>query len=208
MIVGLKETEENPRGEYTGKIAGEDIPKISGSNEFEETVVESYITVEPEHVIETGVYGRKPWMDPYSMTGVKTSSGRMFKTGRKAPEVTDSAFVALDGYQEYYLVELQDGSYILAQFSEAYRKAVNKGEKTVLLVGQQKTNSDKTRGYLEEICEKYGASTTYTLYMVDDEWEQEHRFSLFIIKAGIAAVVFLVFSVVMLIVLHKIIRRR
>lgn len=206
-VVSLKETEENPRGAYTGKAAGEDIPKLSGSDEFEETVVEPYITAEPKSVTATGIYGRKPWMNPYGMTGGRTSGGRMLQTGRKAPEITDSAFMALDGYQEYYLIELQDGSYILAQFSEAYRKAVDKGEKIELLVGQRKTNSDSARRYLKEICEKYGASTTYTLYMADDAWEQEQRFALFIIRAGIAATAFFVLSVVMLMAVHKVIRR-
>ncbi len=206
-VVGLKETEKNPQGEYTGKEAGEDIPKLTGRDEFEEMVIERYITVEPKRVVATGIYGRKPWMDPYSMAGVRTSSGRMFKTGRKAPEITDSAFMALDGYQEYYLIELQDGSYILAQFSQAYKRAVEKGEKIPLLVGQRKTNSDSAREYLKEISEKYRASTTYTLYMVDDAWEQEHRFGVFIIKAGIAGVVFLVLSVVILMAVNKVIRR-
>lgn len=200
---GMQEIEESYRGEYVGKPAGEDIPRISGSEEFEETLVEPYITAEPKSVVATGIYGRKLWMDEYN----RSYGGRKYNKGRRAPEATDSTLMALDGYQEYYLIELSDGSYILAQFSETYRKKIEKGEVTELLIGQQKANRDSARKYLKEICDKYGASTTYTLYMVDDAWEQEHRFSVFMIKFGIAAVVFFVFSVMAIMAADKVIHR-
>lgn len=207
ITVSSAEIEDNRQEQYIGKIAGSGIPKLSKSEELEEIVVSSYMTVEPKGVVATGVYSRQPWMNPYSMTAGKTSSGQTYKTGRRAADVTNSVWVALDGYQEYYLIRLQDDSYILAQFSENYRRAIEKGKETALLIGERKTNSQKARAYLTEICDKYGASTTYTLYMVDDVWEEEHRFSLFMIKAGIAAVVFLGLSVAMLMILQKIMRR-
>lgn len=180
---------------YTGKTAGSDIPRITSRKEYDDAVQGQYMTVMPQSVVGTGVYSLKPWVDPYSITKGRTSSGRTYTTGRKAPAVTTSPGIYAGYYQEYYLAGLSDGSYIVAQFGGAYAKAAGSGKDTALRIGQKKTNSEEVRSQLGKICGQYGASNEYTLYMVDDEWDEEHSFSLFLIRFGAAAAVFLVLAV-------------
>jgi len=117
-----------PQKSYTGKVAGEDIMRISNEMEYEEAVGTVYMTVEPQAVVSTGIYSLNPWVDPYKITKMRNSRGRMVSSGRKAPEVTDSSIQAMEYYQEYYLIELPDQTYILAQFSSTYKKQIENGK--------------------------------------------------------------------------------
>lgn len=193
---------------YTGKTAGEDILKLSGKEDFEGLIGRDYATAEPIEVIATGIYGLNPWVDPYSITKIRNSSGRLISTGRKAPEVVDDAISALEYYQEYYLIRMPDDTYILAQFSDVYREKIEKGEKVVLPIGMKKTNSNDARQALSEICNEYGADNIFTLYMIDDEWQKDHENIFFIIKLGIAVVVFFILAVSLLVVFYKLEDRR
>ena len=192
-----------PQESYTGRVAGEDITRISDSKDFAEMIGKDYATAEPVEVIVTGVYGLKPWVDPYAITKIRNSRGRLVSTGRKAPEVVDNGVSAVEYYQEYYLIRLEDGSCILAQFSDPYREKIEKGERVVLPIGIKKTNSNDVRKALEEICEEYGADNTFTLYMINDEWQKEHENIFFIIKLAIAAVVFFILAISLLVILYK-----
>lgn len=202
--VSLTDIPAGDNGAYTGKVAGEDVPRLTGSEEFEEMTGSQYITVTPQKVIKTGVYGLKPWLDPYQITKGRNNSGRLYTTGRKAAEVTDSAIMAASHYIEYNLIQLPDDSYILAQFSDTYRKAIEKGETVTLPLGIRKTTGKETRSYLNEICSQYGANPDYVLYAIDNEWNEEHEFTLFMIRVGISAVVFLVLAVVLLVAVDKV----
>lgn len=188
---------------YAGKTAGTDIPRLAGSSDFAEMTQSTYVTAEPQEIVSTGIYSLNPWVDPYEITKMRNSSGRMVRTGRKAPEVTDNAIEAAEYYQEYHLIQLSDGTYILAQFSGAYQEKLKQGENVMLPIGVKKANSTAAREYLEEICQQYGADSSFTLYMIDDEWQEEHEFIFFIMKFGIAAVVFLVLAVGLLIIAEK-----
>ena len=201
--VTAAETAAAPQESYTGRVAGEDIARVSGKEDIEKLTGNTYVTAEPVSVIETGIYSLNPWVDPYEITKMRNSSGRMVSSGRRAPEVTDSALEALEYYQEYYLIELPDGSMVPAQFPASYKDAIEKKEAVTLPIGVRKTNSSEAKRYLAEICETYGADNTYTLYMIDDQWQQEHDFTFFIIRFGIAAAVFLVLAVGLLTVYYK-----
>lgn len=192
-----------PQKSYTGKTAGGDIPRLAGSSDFADIVGNTCVTAETQEIVATGIYSLNPWVDPYEITKMRNSRGRMVSTGRKAPEVTDSALQAVEYYQEYYLIRLEDGTYILAQFADSYRQKLEGKEAVTLPVGVKKTNTNAARQYLKEICEEYGADDTYTLYMIDDTWQEEHEFTFFLIKFGIAAVVFLILAVGLLIIIEK-----
>lgn len=127
----------------------------------------------------------------------------MVSTGRKAPEVTDSAIQAVEYYQEYYLICLEDGTYIPAQLDDSYREKIESGKAALLPLGIKKTNTNEARQYLKEICEEYGADDTCTLYMIDDNWQEEHEFTFFLIKFTVAAVVFFVLAVGLLMLAEK-----
>lgn len=189
---------------YTGKTAGSDIPRLTGSEELEQLVGTSYVTAQTSEVISTGIYGIKPWVDPYEITKVRSSNGRMVSSGRRAPEATDNVIQAVEYYQEYYLIQLPDGTYILAQFSDTYRERIENGENVTLPIGIRKTNTEAAKKYLKDICDKYKADNTYTLYMIDDEWQEDHEFTFMVMKFGIAAVVFLVLAVGALTIFYKV----
>lgn len=172
------------------QLAGEDIPRLSGREEFEALAGTEPVTAEPEEVVATGVYGLKPWVDPYKITRTTTPNGRMVGTGRRAPDATDSAAMAVEHYQEYYLIRLPDQTYILAQFGRMYREEMERGVAVTLPAGVKKPVSVEAQKYLKEICGAYGADCSCVLYMIDDEWQQRHDFQFFIIKLGIAAAVF------------------
>ncbi len=171
-------------------LAGEDTPRLSGREEFEALAETDFVTAEPEEVIATGVYGLKPWVDPYKITRASMPNGRTVSTGRRAPDATDNAIMAAEHYQEFYLIRLPDRTYILAQFDRIYREEIEKGRAVTLPAGVKKPVSGEAQNYLKEICEKYGADSSRVLYMIDDEWQQEHDFPFFMIRLGIAAAVF------------------
>ena len=206
--VGMADIQSDLTKSYTGKTAGDDIPRIASAEELEQLTENEYVTAVPKSIVETGIYGLKPWVDPYEITKGRTSGGRLYSTGRKAPEVTDMLTVTAEYYREYYLIGLKDSSYILAQFDASYKKAIENGEAVTLPIGLKKTNSSETRSYLEEICDQYGADDTYTLYMADDEWDQENNFTLIIIRLGAAIVLFFVLAVALMLVSWKVFRFR
>ena len=172
------------------QLAGEDIPRLSGREEFEALAGTDPVTAEPEEVVATGVYGLKPWVDPYKITRATMPNGRTVSTGRRAPDATDNAVTAVEHYQEFYLIRLPDQTYILAQFDRIYQEEIEKGGAVTLPAGVKKPVSSEAKKYLKEICEAYGADSSCVLYMIDDEWQQAHDFQFFMIKLGIAAVVF------------------
>lgn len=191
-------------GAYTGKTAGDDVKKLTGSKELEDIIGTQYISAVPKEVIKTGVYGLKPWLDPYKITSARNGRGRMYRTGRKAAEATNKSLFAVSSYIEYYLIKLPDDTYILAQFSDTCRKAIEKGETITLPLGIRKATGKETRTLLKDICSRYGANPDFVLYSIDNEWNEEHEFTLFMIRFGISAVVFLILSVTMLTAADKI----
>lgn len=200
--VSLTDIAGSPGEVFAGRSAGEDISRLSGSSDYQENK-NKYMTAEPLSIIPTGIYAIKPWVNPYEITKGQTTNGRLYRTGRKAPEVTDSQALALEYYQEYYLIELPDHSFVLAQFSDRYYQVAKKGGVVTLPIGIKKGNSSTAKQYLKEICSRYEVSNIETLYMINDQWYQDHDFMLFIIKFAIAASVFMILSVSGFLMLNK-----
>ncbi len=65
--VSMDTIRENPSVSYAGKLPGADIPRIASIEEFESVTGSQYITPVCEELVETGMYGLKPWVDPYSV---------------------------------------------------------------------------------------------------------------------------------------------
>ena len=206
--VGLAETKQNLIKPYTGKPAGEDIPRMTSADELEGLTENGCVTVVPKKIIGTGIYGLKPWVDPYKITKGRASGGRLYSTGRKAPEVTDALTIRAPYYREYCLIELEDSSYIVAQLDASFQKEIERGSAVTLPIGKKKINSKEVRTYIEEICSQYGADNTYTLYMADDEWDQENHFTALIVRFGAAAVLFFVLAVALVLASWKVFRFR
>lgn len=195
--VTLTQISKNIAAHYAGQTAGADIPRLTGSQEFDTILDTQYVTAEPSKVIATGIYGLKPWVDSHART-----TGGSWRHTRKTPlpEVTSIYMESPGDYLEYYLIQLPDGTYIPAQFSDTYRRDIDRGKKITLPIGVKKGNGNLTKSYLGKICEQYDASPASTLYMVDDTWYQEHDFTFFLIKLGVAAVVFFVAAILLFLV--------
>lgn len=201
--VSAKEIDSSTRDTYIGRVAGDDVPRLTEYDQLEGIIGVGCMTVETTNIIKTGIYGLKPWVDPYEVNKTRTSTGRMVRSGIRAPEVTDNIVQAATDYQEYYLVELPDQSMVLAQFSPTCIKDFHKGKAITLPIGYRKTNSNEAKNYLASICDEYGADNTYTLYMVNDEWQKNNDFKFFIIRFAIAAVVFFVLGTVLICISNK-----
>lgn len=194
---------------YYGKTAGEDIPRLSGGKEFDKmqhtqdgqaaTEPTQYATAVPVKIVATGVYDLKPWVYPYYSKGAKKY--------RRKPYATRTPIMIPGSYQEFYLIQLPDSSYILAQFSESYRRAINKGKETTLPIGIKK-RVGLASSLLQNICEQYGASDEYVLYTVDDDWYNHYDFIMVLIKFGAAAIVCIATGTALLIVEEKVFKKR
>lgn len=195
--ITLSDIEKSKAVSYVGHPAGKDIPRLQGKEEFEKIASVEDVTIETKKIIATGVGSRKAWESAFTSKGSKRGGGR-----RKADE--QKGFDILDYYNEYYLIECPDETYILAQMPEKFVKKIQKGEKVTLPICRKNGLSQKARTYLTEICEKYDASMNGVLYAFDDEWYEEHSLTISIFRIGVSAVIFFVLSVVIMLLLEKI----
>lgn len=191
---------------YSGRVAGDDIPRLTGQETLDEFTDGSCVTVEPTDIIETGIYGIKPWVDPYEVTARRVR-GRTVRTGQRASDATNNPVTGAKYYQEYYFVELPDHSKMLAQFSPSYARKFKKGKSVTLPIGYLKTNSSESKEYLADVCGKYGVDDTYTIYMVNDEWQKENDFRFTLVRYGIGAGAFFVLAFVFVYICDEIFDR-
>lgn len=203
-IVGRTEILAGTKETYSGKTAGDGIPHIESNQELESLGGNDYAVITSGEILATGIYGRKPWVNPYSLSSVGSAGRRRMSTGKKAPEAVKGIPVRAEAYQEYYLIRLPDAGYCLAQLGEAYAARLKKGEEVILPMGKKRDTPVEARNYLKDYGESHGVNTSYMLYMVDDEWGEKSHFSLFLIRMGAAAGVFFVLAVGMILVVEKV----
>lgn len=97
-------------------------------------------------------------------------------------------------YNPYYLLELPDHTYILAQIPQTEADAIAKGESVTLPIGQKVGMTDTVWSHLAAVCGEYGADTDGVFYAFDNEWQEEHHTSLLLLRFG-AALLWLVLAV-------------
>lgn len=161
--------------------AAQQIKRISGKEEFESVITVDEITVTAKNVISTGVFRLKAWESPYQKT-----SRRGIR--RKRTEVVKNYWDFMDIYNEYYLLECPDGTYILAQLPHSLVKEIKKTGNVTLPVGKKDALPQTAKSYLSDICNQYSASTKGVLYVFDDEWYKDHSFQILLIRFGVAIV--------------------
>ncbi len=199
--VTMSDIEQNKAVDFTGSPAGDDIFRLSGAEDFENMLnYVDYATAKPIKAIPTGVYSLKPWESYFSSRTVNGRTG----IGRRRAEVIKSAAGLVENYNQYYLLGLSDGSYILAQLPQSKAAAIKKGKSVILPIGQKAGIPDAARNYLADICGEYGASMEGVLYTLDNEWYKEHSFTLFIIRFAAASVLFFILAVGLLLTGNKV----
>ena len=195
---------QNPTKDFAGAQAGDDIPRLSGAEDFSALLYGiDYATAEPTDIIATGVYSLKPWVNPYRTRQV---NGRTV-TGKRKPQIVTSPFVLEEDYNQYYLLKLPDGTFLLAQIPPDAFSAIRQGEHMTLPVGRKDGLTDTARNHLATICETYDVSMDGVFYAFSEEWYREHSFSLFLLRFSAAAVVFFVVAVGVILTGNRILKQ-
>lgn len=126
LPITMNDISKSPTEDFTGSLAGNDIGRLDGAEDFSKMSFDTdYMTAEPIGIIHAGFYSLKPWVDRYNTDVYK---GRT-KTGSRRAEVSTSGFDILGNYNQYYLLELPDHTYIPAQIPQSAVDAIEKGKK-------------------------------------------------------------------------------
>ena len=131
--VTLAKTEEGLPEECIGRPAADDIPRIQDFAAWEEAWDTSYITIEPKSIVASGVGVRYPWVSIYN----RSRRGGQ----RRKPDVINTKFDIFNEYGEYYLVQLPDDSYVLAEISLEDARKVKAGKSVTLPVGRNEKSN-------------------------------------------------------------------
>lgn len=198
--VTLAMTEEGLQEDYVGMPAADDIPRIEDVESWEDTWQTSCITVEPTEIISTGIGARHPWVDAYTST---RRGGQRYR-----PDVSDMAFDVLNEYGEYFLLQLPDQSYILAQISTDDARALKAGKKIVLPVGKKAGVYQQALRELEELCQKYDVNTDGVFYCINDKWNEEHEFLVQLLRIGSVFLTALVLGGILITVIDKVMKQK
>ena len=119
--VTMSDIEQDGTEDFTGSATGEDIPRLTIAADFSEMISGlDYATAEPVGIVPTGVYSLKPWVSHYNTHIYK---GRT-TTGSRRAEVSTSGLDIWGNYNPYYLLELPDHTYILAQIPQTEADAI------------------------------------------------------------------------------------
>lgn len=196
--VSSKDIQANLANDFIGEKAGEGITFLTSKEEWEDTLNEfDYVSVIPKSIVKTDVYSLAKWVDHFE-------TRRNGSQGRKRAEVMQSKFDYTANYTPYYIIELEDGTHILAQMNRGIAKKIQNGEKVELPLGKKKGLLQKAKNLLKPICDKYDASTDYVLYTIDNDWQKENSTKIFIIKMLITIISFFVLTVIILLLVDKI----
>lgn len=193
--VTLAMTEDLFSEDIMGMPAGDDIPRIDDIEEWEDTYIR-YVTIEPLSVIPTGYGVRHPWVSAYS-TGRR---GRI----HNRPTVSSMALDLLDEYGEYFLVELPDGSFILAQMSADDAKKIKSGKQLALPIGQKTSASRNISSYISDLCAEHNVTSDYVFYCINDSWNESHSLTMQLIRIGAGILTALVLGTIFITVIDKI----
>lgn len=186
------------RKDYCGKPAGNGITVVKDMNTWDNVLNNiDYVTLEVKSIKKTDVYALAPWASYFS----RKSNG----TPRRRRQDVKTSWLDYDiNYTPYYIVELRDGSKLIAQFNRSTAKKIADKDITVRPLGQKKGILQSAKQKLA----KYNVSTKYIFYAIDNEWQNEHNDALFFIKAGIGCFVFLICSILSLVIANHLLDKK
>lgn len=199
--VTLSMTKEGLPEDYIGRQAGDDIPRVENAESWEEARATDYITIQPVGIISTGVGALHPWIDPYS-TPTRRNRG-----GWKASVITNMALDIFNEYGEFYLLQLPDESYILAQLPMEEVRKLKMGKETTLPVGRKIPLNMQAKSSLDGICYEYDVPMDDVFYCINDKWNGSHEFGLLLLRIGIAVLVLFSFGIAFIMLAEKIFKR-
>ncbi|MBD5459549.1 MAG: hypothetical protein HDR26_01210 [Lachnospiraceae bacterium] len=191
QTVSRDEIENGEWANHTGKTAGEGILSLTTQSEWDSLVVE-YVTVVPRSIYKTNIYSLADWADR-SLTN-RTGAYR----GSKDSHIKRSIdyFIGymprfFTEYYPYYVIELEDGSHILAQMNRSIANKIARGKEIALPIGQkERVSSQYVKDALLTLSRDMGFSTDYMLYVIDDQWQEANSLWIFWGKFAAAFAVF------------------
>lgn len=179
-------------GDVAGREAGEGIRCLTSGEEWEELNKVDYVTVKPAHVYKTGVYKLADWADPSRRSRNGTYRGSKSNTKNMPFDYLwgYAPYLGME-YNPYYIVELEDGSRILAMMSRSAASRASHGKSMPLGVKEYYGGNSTA---LKEVCESMGVSMEYYLRAIDEEWIGERALFILVGKAvcGVAALALVV----------------
>ena len=178
--VTLAMTEGGLPEDYIGMPAADDIPRIEDAASWEDTWQTSYVTIEPEAIIGTGIGPRHPWVDPY----IRRRRGGQ----KKRPEVTRTALDILDEYGEYFLLKLPDQSYI------------------TLPIGRKTAAHRQVLANISDLCREYNVNTEGVFYCINDKWNESHNFMVLLIRIGVVFLITIALGTILIVIVDKILK--
>lgn len=185
-----------------GMPAGEGVTELTEIGQWEDILSEAdYVTVTPVSVVKTDVSTLAKWESFFN----KNANGT---TGNRRDEVVEGGFHMPLIYTPVYVIELPDGSHVLAQMSRCYADRIEKGEQVTLPLGTRMGMLDETRSLLREDMEKYGTPDDYILYTLNNQWQGEYADTILFVKLGAAAAAGLVLAVALLMIVDGIFTRK
>lgn len=187
--ISASQIEQNKSVDYTGEKAGEGIVSLKTKEDWDNTLNEiDYVTVIPKSIIKTDVYSLAKWVNPYK----KKSNG---SSGRRLSEVKQTFLDYSSDYSPFYIIELEDGTKILAQMNRGIANKIKKGEIVELPIGKKIGFSTKAKNMLTSICKENNVSIDYVLYTIHNDWSSKNATRILFEKLAISAVIFLVLGV-------------
>ena len=195
--VTLAMTEEGLKEDYIGMPAADDIPRIEDAEMWEDTWQTSCVTIEPINIISTGIGVRHPWVSAYSNSGRRGGP-------RKRADVTSMVLDIIGEYGEYYLIQLPDESYILAQMPIDAARRLKAGEEITLPVGRKAAANSQAVSEIKDLCREYDVDTTGIFYCINDGWNEEHSTLAQLLRLGIGAVIVLVLGTIFILAINKV----
>lgn len=199
--VSLTMTKSGLPEDSIGMPAADDIPRIEDIQTWEDTWQTSYVTIEPIGIVSTGIGKRHAWIEAY------TNSRKRGGT-RKRAEATNMAFDILGEYGEYYLLQLPDESYILAQMPVDYARKIKAGQKVVLPIGRKEAANQQVLAKISDICQEYDVYTESVFYCINDKWNESHKLTLQLIRIGIGILITFVIGLILIIIIDRIFNKK
>lgn len=197
--VSLATAEAGLYEDFIGLPAGSDIPRVEDMETWDNTWATSLVTIEPLSIIPTGIGARYSWVSAYSNSGRRGGP-------RKRPDVTSMTFDILGEYGEYFLLELPDHSYILAQISQDDARKVKAGKEVTLPIGSKGGVHRQVLANIQELCDQYDVYTDGVFYCINDQWNESHQIRVQLIRLGILIGVTLVLGTILITLIDKVLK--
>lgn len=202
--VNANEINTSSANDYIGRIPGDDIPRVKNAKDFYES--DGCITVCTDKVISTGIYRLKSWVSPTKTKRVGYKRRTVVNDGPKATVVKSDSEIAMEinsDYLQYYIIKLEDNSYILTKLTYQQAKKIKKGKKITLPIGIKDYTNGTEQKSLNEICQKYDIDNKYFLNIINEDWYKKNNGKITIVHIGLAIIVFFVIGVILILATEK-----